>query len=122
MLKTLLSLAVAVALFVPVVSVFAADEEDGPKHSIKEVMKEANKGGLLKKVTSGEATQDEKLQLLDYYVSLVESKPEKGDMNSWNELAGKSALAAAKVAVGREGATEELKAATNCAACHKIHK
>ena len=85
-------------------------------------MKTAHKDGLLKKVLAGEANEADKLTLLDNYISLIESTPPKGDMESWHNLAGRAALAAAKVAVGREGATDELKAATNCAACHKAHK
>lgn len=97
-------------------------DEAKPKHTIKEVMKVALKGGLQKKVLSGDATDEEKKQLLDMYVSLVESKPPKGEMSSWHNLAGGAALAAAKVVVGREGALDELKAATNCKACHSQHK
>ncbi len=93
-----------------------------PKHTIKEVMKEAMKGGLLKKVSGGEATDDEKKELLDMFISMLENKPPKGEMESWHNLAGASALAAAKVVVGREGGAEELKAATNCKACHSQHK
>jgi len=108
--------------------VFAQDDDDKkeekakPKHTIKEVMKEAMKGGLNKKVASGEATPEEKLALLDMYVSLVESKPPIGEEASWQKLSGGAALAAAKVAVGREGAEAELKAATNCKTCHDPHK
>ena len=101
----------------------AAQEDDAEtKYSTKEIMKEAMKGGLLKKVASGDATDDEKKLLLDMFISLVENKPPKGDMESWHNLAGSSALAAAKVVVGREGAMDELKAATNCKACHSQHK
>lgn len=111
------------------VSPFAfGDEGDGekaakPKHTIKEVMKGALKGDALnKKVLSGQATMEEKLMLLDMYVSLVENKAPRGEQASWTKFSGAAALAAAKVAVGREGAMKELKAATKCAACHKAHK
>lgn len=101
----------------------AADEAQ-PKYQIKEVMQQAHKKGdsLVEKVVAGEASNEEKLKLLDLYISLVENKPKKGDEASWQTLAGGAALAAAKVVVGREGALEELKTATNCAACHKVHK
>lgn len=98
---------------------YADDAE--PKHTIKEVMK-AHKAGLLKKVVGGDASDEEKKQLLDLYISLVESKPSKGDIGSWHNLAGRAATAAAKVVVGREGAEKELEAATNCKACHDVHK
>lgn len=101
------------------------DSAAKPKHTIQEVMKNANAGGaksLLKQVTSGKASQEDRLKLLDYYISLVENKPPKGDMQSWQTIAGTAALAAAKVAVGRDGATAELSAATNCKACHSAHQ
>lgn len=100
------------------------DEKAKPKHSIKDVMKGAMKGkdALNRKVLSGKASAEEKLALLDMYVSLIENKPPKGSAESWQKLAGGAALAAAKVAVGRKGAEAELKAATNCKACHDPHK
>ena len=101
-----------------------AQEESKPKHTIKEIMKVAHdrQAGILGKVLSGEATDEQKKELLDLYISMVESEPPKGELNSWHELAGKTILAAAKVVVGREGAVDELKAATNCANCHRQHK
>lgn len=99
------------------------DEKKKPKHTIKQVMAKALKGNKLnKKVLSGEATDKEKLELLDMYVSLVENKAPVGDDASWQKFAGQAALAAAKVAVGREEGIAELKVATNCAKCHKAHK
>ena len=102
----------------------AEDEATEAQHTIKEVMKIAHgkDSNLLKKVIQGEASADEKKQLLDLYISLVEGKPSKGDMDSWHTLAGGAALAAAKVVVGREGALKELETATNCKACHSVHK
>lgn len=102
----------------------AKKEKPKAKHTIKEVMKKGFKGkeALRAKVLSGKASDKEKLALLDMFVSLVENKPPKGDAASWQKLAGTSALAAAKVAVGREGAIDELKKATNCKSCHDAHK
>ncbi len=85
-------------------------------------MKVALKGDLQKKVLSGNASDEDNKKLLDMYISMVESKPPKGEMNSWHNLAGSAALAAANVVVGREGAAEELKTATNCKACYSEHK
>jgi len=105
-----------------VVNLVRAEEPAAPKHTIKEVMKIGHKDGLLKKIIDGEATQEDKQMMLDLYISMVESKPEKGEMSSWHLLAGNAALAAAKVVVGREDGVESLKAATNCKACHDVHK
>jgi hypothetical protein len=118
-----LSLALAATLVGgSVLGAATAQEGAKPKHTIKEVMKLAHKDGLLKKVLDGQGSAEDKQMLLDLYISMVESKPEKGDMASWHNLAGMSALAAAKVVVGREDGMESLKAATNCKACHDVHK
>ena len=98
------------------------DDEKKAKHSIKEVMKNAHKDGLLKKVLSEDASAEEKLVLLDHDLSLLDNKPPKGDEDAWHQKTGAVVLAAAKVAVGRDGALKELKTATNCGACHKAHK
>ena len=93
-----------------------------PKYSIKEVMKEAHKSGLLKKVNGGDASADEKKKLLDLYVSMWASKPPKGDINSWKKKAGDAIAAAAMVYLGEDGGNEALKKATACGGCHKPHK
>ena len=111
--------------FVMIQSIGFAQDEDGEKkakHTIKEVMKQAHKDGLLKKVTAGDASAEQQRELLDLYISLVENTPPMGEMDSWHRLAGGAALAAAKVVVGRDGAIVELKEATNCKACHSAHK
>ena len=124
---SLLTLALSAAVVVGSFA-FAQDSEEKqeaakPKHTIKEVMEQALKGNKLnKKVLSGDASEKEKLELLDLFVSLVENKAPKGDQASWQKFSGSAALAAAKVAVGREDALKELKTATNCAKCHKEHK
>ncbi|MCA9217639.1 MAG: hypothetical protein KDB27_31435 [Planctomycetales bacterium] len=118
-----LVLRACVALGVSAYVIAEDGEEQKPKHTIEQVMEKALKGGgLNKKVADGKASNEEKLQLLDMYISLLENKPPKGDNASWQKLAGATALAAAKVAVGRPGAEAELKKATNCKACHSEHK
>lgn len=98
------------------------DKEEGakPKHTIKEVMKQHKP--LLDKVAEGKAEKADKEKLLDLYISLVENKPPKGEQESWYMKSGAAVLAAAKVAVGREGAEAELKKAADCKGCHTDHK
>ncbi len=101
------------------------DDPVKPKYTVKQVMAKAMapKGDQLnKKVLSGEASDKEKLELLDLYISLTENEAPKGEQASWKSFTNAAAIAAAKVAVGREGALDELKAATNCKACHDAHK
>ena len=124
-MKRITKLAAGIVALLALGAIAFADEGEEtakPKHTIEVVMEKAMKGGLNKKVIGGKATAEEKLALLDLFVSMVENKAPVGDQASWQQFAGKAALAAAKVAVGREGAEKELKAATNCAACHKAHK
>ena len=105
-----------------IVSAGGDDEEKKAKHTIKQVMKEAHKDKLLNKVVEGDASKEEKDNLLDLYISLLENKPKKGDEDSWHIKAGTLVVAAAKVSVGRDGAEMELKKAADCGACHKMHK
>jgi hypothetical protein len=103
--------------------VTAADEsKPKPKHTIKEVMGEAHKKKLLNKVTEGQPTKEDKAKLLDLYLSLWENTPPKGDAASWHQKAGNVIVAAAKVVLEEPGAPAKLKAAVNCAECHKNHK
>jgi hypothetical protein len=101
--------------------------EAKPKHTIKEVMhgahvaKEGEKS-LRDIVLGGQATPEQKQQLLDFYISLAENKPPRGELAPYRDKTRAIVLAAAKVVVGREGASDELGKATNCAACHKEHK
>ena len=90
--------------------------------TVKEVMKIAHKDGLMKKVQGGSASDEEKKQLLDLYIDMVEGEPKKGDKAEWKIAAGAAAISAAKVVLGREGATDELKKTTDCMACHSKFK
>ncbi|MEZ6092060.1 MAG: hypothetical protein R3C05_29460, partial [Pirellulaceae bacterium] len=57
----------ALALSASAVAVNA--EEEGAKHTIKACMKDCFKGPLIKKVTAGEASDDEKAKLHEMMVS-----------------------------------------------------
>lgn len=112
--------ALLLAGLIAVQAVGAAPVE--PTNSIKDVMKKAHKDGLLKKVLDGQASDEEKKQLLDLYIDMLEGVPEKGEQSAWLMAAGRSVVAAGKVVVGREGSMAELKEATNCKACHDVFK
>lgn len=116
-----------VALFVGMVVaswVVGQDSKQGPpaKHTIKEVMKKAHGEKLLNKVVDGSASKEEKDQLLDLYISMIDNQPPKGEAGDWMMHSGRLILAAARVSVGRDGAVDELKTASNCKACHDEHK
>ena len=86
------------------------------KVSIKTVMKCMAKGGLCGKVAGGEASAEEKKQLVEYFTALNKLSPPKGEEASWNEKT-KALLDAAKA-----DDTAALKKAANCMACHSEHK
>jgi hypothetical protein len=119
-MRRVLTLAVALSL----VGGFALANNLAPKKSVKEVMKGAFAGetSLVKKVLSGEASDEDKKLFLDYLVDMVENDAPKGDGIEWKVQSGTALLAAAKVVTGREGSLDELKAATNCKACHDKFK
>lgn len=90
--------------------------------TVKEVMKLAHKDPLLKTILAGSAKEEEKKQLLDLYIDMFEGTPKKGDADEWKMQAGAAVLSAAKVVVGREGAIDELKKASDCKSCHDKFK
>lgn len=94
------------------------------KKTIKQVMKAgfAGDNSLCKKVVTGDASDDEKKEFLNLLIDLVENDAPKGEEIQWKMQSGRALLAAAKVVAGREGATDELKEATNCKACHDVFK
>jgi hypothetical protein len=96
--------------------------QDDKKVAIKEVMKVAMKGGLTKKVASGQASEEEKKQLAGLFAALHQNKPPRGDQASWDEKTNALVSAANDVLAGKAGAGEKLQAAANCMACHSAHK
>jgi cytochrome c553 len=92
-----------------------------PGHTTKEVMK-AVKGGLLKHVLEQTATVEQQHILLEYVKSLPDNKPPKGDAASWKMKTRELIKATNAVVKGRSGAIERLTKASNCKACHGVHK
>jgi hypothetical protein len=96
--------------------------QDEKKATIKEVMQVCMKGGLCKKVASGEASAEEKKKLAGLFAALHENKPPKGEQASWDEKTKALVDAANDVLAGKEGAGASLQKAANCMACHSAHK
>lgn len=95
-------------------------QAEAAKISIKNVMKTCMKGGLLKKVIDGNATDAEKAKLVEQFEALTADKPPKGDEASWKDKTA-ALLAGAQDAAAGKG-VDKLKAASNCKACHSVHK
>jgi len=124
MSKKLLALLLGPVLMVGLSSlpVNADDDDAEPKYKIKDVMKLALKGPLLKKVAGGDASDAEKKELHDMLVALGKNEPPKGEADSWKKLTG-ALVKAGKAAVdGEADAGAMLKKAANCKECHSKHK
>lgn len=102
--------------------VVAEDDDDAPKYKIKDVMKKAMKGPLLKKVAGGDASDEEKMELHEMLVALSKNSPPKGDAESWNQMTGALVKAAQAAVDGDADAGAALKKAANCKECHSKHK
>ena len=117
--SALATLCVAVSL----VSLQAA-EKAKTKYSMEDIMKKGMKGdtSLLKKTMEGTASDADKKLLLDYVKDLAQHNPEKGDAASWKSKTAALIAATQKVAEGDKSALPKLKEASNCKACHSVHK
>lgn len=105
-------------LIVALFSFTSVATADGP---FEEIMKKGFKGTkesppLLKKVLGGSATAEEKAKLAEYINKMSTLKPEKGDAASWKEKSE------ALVKAIEKNDMKALKSASNCKACHKVHK
>jgi mono/diheme cytochrome c family protein len=96
--------------------------QEKAKHAIKDVMKTAMKGGLCKKVAKGEASAEEKKQLVELFEALAANKPPRGEDASWKEKTAALLSAAKDAEAGKAGAGEALGKAANCMECHTAHK
>jgi hypothetical protein len=101
-------------------------DDDKPKFTIKQVMKKAHGEGLLKAVLAGDASKDDKQQLLELYTALSKNTPPKGEARDWKEATTPIVEAAKAVADGKDGAIDKLKAVAgppdSCKSCHSKFK
>jgi len=114
--------AVPAVLALAVLVVGATASQDSFK-STKDVMA-LHKGdnSLLKKVTSGGGTEEDHKKLLAAYEVLATQKPSKGDEASWKAKTSALISAAKDLVEKKAGAADALKKASDCKACHSVHK
>jgi len=121
-MRKLVSFAAAAAVVIAASASFTSADDAEDQVTIKQVMKEAHKDGLLKKVLSGKASEDDKKKLAELYAALASNTPPKGDEADWKERCAALSAAAKQVAAGDKKGIIALKKATTCATCHKAHK
>jgi len=91
--------------------------------SIKEVMAlHKGKDSTLVKVTDGKGSADEIKNLVAAYEALGGFKPPMGDEKSWKDKTTALVTAAKEVADKKAGGVDNLKKASDCKACHSVHK
>jgi mono/diheme cytochrome c family protein len=99
-----------------------AAQDAKAKFTIKQVMKTAHKDKRKDKVAKGDASADEKKQLVELYEALAANKPPKGDEADWKAKTAALVAAAKDAEAGKAGAGEALTKAANCMECHTAHK
>lgn len=121
--KLVLSAVASLCVAVSLISVQAA-EKAKTKYSMDDIMKKGMKGdnSLLKKTMEGTASDADKKLLLEYVKDLASHHPEKGDEASWKAKTAALIAATQKVVDGDKTAVPKLKEASNCKACHSVHK
>lgn len=119
-----LVLIASLAMFFAVPSMvnLSAQDDDEPKYTMKQVMTEGMKGGLVKKVINGDASDEEMEKFVEMSKTLAKYEPKKGDADDWKKRVETIQKALKGIADGDDDAAEALKKATNCADCHKAHK
>lgn len=121
-MRKVVGLAVVVAGTLVVVAGLSRVGGAAEPATIKQVMKAAMKGGLCKKAIAGQATDAEKAQLLQLLGDMAKQTPPAGDAAGWKAKNEALLAAAQEVVDGKEGASAQLKKASNCKACHDVHK
>ena len=120
---TVAAVAVSVAFFQTAMTA-AEGEKDSPT---KEFMKKYHKAPqgtppIAKRFEMGKATPEEVKELVAGYAAMVKAKQPKGDDASWKEKTTELAAASVALQKGEAGAAERFKNASNCKACHSVHK
>jgi hypothetical protein len=95
-----------------------------PSKSVEQVMEEGFEGkeSLCARVSSGAGSKADLATLADLTYQLTLSKPPQGDLQSWTEKTTALHAAAKALVAGQPGALDGWKAASNCKACHSVHK
>jgi hypothetical protein len=92
-----------------------ADDKEKAKYTIGEVMQQAHKSGLWKKVAAGNADKADREKLAELYKALAQGKPPKGELDEWKKTT-EVMQKIAEDAIKDPEAGKKLK--VNCGQCH----
>jgi len=110
----------ALSLLIVAAGLGSATADDTVKEAMKKYFKP--EGALSKKAgTKDGANAEELAELLKCYEALAKAKPAKGDDASWAAKTGALVEGVKKIQAD-PAAVGDLKKATDCKACHNVHK
>lgn len=121
-MKNIIKLTVVAAALA---GVSIASAGKGEHHeAFEEIMKKGFKGktSLVGKATEGTASDAEIKQLQGMLKQLAGLKPPRGEMASWKEKTAALIKAGDLLAKNGKAGGAALKKASNCKACHSVHK
>ena len=90
----------------------------------KQIMEEGFKGkeSLSARTAQGQGTDADHLKMVEFTRQLALNRPPKGGLASWRSKTDALYTAAVNLSARKPGAVDEWKAASDCKACHSVHK
>ncbi|HLJ11236.1 MAG TPA: hypothetical protein VKU82_08605 [Planctomycetaceae bacterium] len=107
-------------IVVGALSLLRAADDDKPKKSVKEVMKQHK--DLVDKVKKDTASAEEKKQLVELYTEMSKNKAPSGEADSWKKMTEALVKASKDLSDGKDGAKDAFVKAVDCGKCHTAHK
>jgi hypothetical protein len=115
----------AIAVLALIAGVYSSRADDDSRSVIIAAMRRVFSGQdppLIVRAAAGDANEVEKKRLLSVLTGLARTQADRGDPDSWKTKTAALLAAAQDLADGKEGAGDRLRAASNCRACHQIHR
>jgi len=99
-------------------------EDAKPKPTIKEIMKNDNKGddSIVKQIIAGKGTPEEVARLQADYKLLPDLDPPRGDHDSWKAKSTALLEATDALKLDDKASIAKFKDAVSCKQCHSVHK
>lgn len=125
--KYLLAGGAAFALLAGLTNTALSQDKGKEKGPIKDAMQKYHKAPkgtdpVGKRAAGGQATKEELAGMVKAYSAMATVKPPRGEDASWKEKVSALIAATKDLHAGKPGAVDAYKNASNCKACHNVHK
>ena len=90
-------------------------------HDVMEMSHEGKKS-IVNRVRDGQGSKEDIEILVIHYGVLAKSEPPRGEMDSWKKKTKELNRTIKNLQSGKANALAEFKEASNCKACHNVHK